>query len=410
MCEIAVKALFEDTKHLVSKGIRADIQFHVDGARSPQDRQAAIDRGVIREYHLKIWLNTPLPLVYGDDRNPVFQTLVQALAPTEEQVALGLPHMSDNSMSPKDFINSLIEMSRPSDPDTPRAPVLSNGAFLPLLKLAHKHVIDLSQEDDPDAQHSFLYHALFLCFKMFPVRFVPYNKPPTGRAGAPSRTPVFNHWASLGSRASSKVPSLKALSSQRHPSSSQRAADDALANALNKDCNAEWAFNPLNITDMQSIVHRTNLPMDYTFPTPSDANYVNETYAWVKNNYDGTNRLHHLALIIAMIASFLLPKLFTPSQQSRQIRARFLKADTEDKVQDIYNDIPWVARNKSGLSDRRIFVCMFTTFIIALYEPESPLRLKMAQCPRSGLGDPWTDKHSTFHLLSFFLIDSSSLS
>jgi hypothetical protein len=49
---------------------------------------------------------------------------------------------------------------------------------------------------------------------------------------------------------------------------------------------------------------------------------------------------------------------------------------------------------------------MFATFIIALYDPNSPLRQYMAQ-HQDSLGDLWADKHSTFFLPSSFRLPLS---
>jgi hypothetical protein len=57
-----------------------------------------------------------------------------------------------------------------------------------------------------------------------------------------------------------------------------------------------------------------------------------------------------------------------------------------------------------------IFIAMFTSYIIAIYEEESPLRKFLSGVQRGGLGNAWRDKNcSSFFLLSYSLFKSSPL-
>jgi hypothetical protein len=135
------------------------------------------------------------------------------------------------------------------------------------------------------------------------------------------------------------------------------------------------------------------LPTDFEVPDKTKKEYVDDTYAFVLENYKGSNKIHHLALLVAIIATdSLLPRLFLPVNS----RPSFLHANTKEKVRDIYEELPWCQRNKKGMSDRKTFIGMITSFIIALYEPKSPLRQHMLT---GGLGNDWTYKNckSTFN-------------
>jgi hypothetical protein len=62
----------------------------------------------------------------------------------------------------------------------------------------------------------------------------------------------------------------------------------------------------------------------------------------------------------------------------------------------------WLPKSsKKGMSERTIFISMITTFIIAIYEPQSPLREHMREAAKGGLGDAWTEKYSMPFLFSF---------
>jgi hypothetical protein len=165
----------------------------------------------------------------------------------------------------------------------------------------------------------------------------------------------------------------------------------AYNNAVTTDSNAPWVANTLTLKTLRSVLNRTNLPMDFVRPSPTGVAYVDDTYTWVKDNYTGTNPIHHLALLVAVIVSTsLLPYLYPPANA----RSILMNASDPKKVRKAYNDMEWTSRGTRGMTDKSIFVSMITTFIIAIYEPRSPLRVKMLVAPHKGLGDPWTKKYS----------------
>ena len=91
----------------------------------------------------------------------------------------------------------------------------------------------------------------------------------------------------------------------------------------------------------------------------------------------------------------MLSCLFLPNDPS--LPGRFAEATTKKEVHVLYNSIPWVERIKTrGMKDTTIFIAMFTIFIIAIYEPDSPLFKHVAASPRKGLNDPWIEKYCMF--------------
>ena len=405
--EIAFHEFFIDTKQLVAEGVRQDIHLRLsDHPQDHHDNSSDLHhRAKDREINLKHWLKSDSPLAYGHkDKDDTFKTLLQAVVPDKEDIIHGLPHMSHHAMTPSALVSSLIAMSRPHFPAAPHAPVLSNGSFLPTLKLAHSKLIRLASSDDPDV---FVKATFLRAIKYLDISFIPFHLPRTGSRGAPNKKPVYNSWAYLGLQDRDTSKSLPPPSNA--PSFSESAATIALTNILAHDSNAPWSIRPLHLTDIPSIIDKVNLPIDYTTPSPSDAPYVNETFHWVKDAYNHQKPLHHLALLVSLIITCLRPKLFLPTDTS--IRSHFIAADTKDKVRDVYNSLPWVnkKKDKKGLSDEAILVSMFTTFIIALYEPTRPLRVHMQSSSRRGLGDAWTTKYSMFPFYLFHFCISSYL-
>ena len=405
--DITFHEFFTDTRQLVAEGVRKDIDHHLSNPPSGSTSSDIRLRARERENNLKLWLTFDNPLAYGDEtKDKPFESLLQAVVADKQDIRKCLPHMMDNVMTPSGLVSSLMAMSHPFFPVAPYAPVLTNGSFLPTLKLAHSCLIKLAAPNPPEP---FVKDMFLQAIKHFDISFIPFHLPQTGARGAPHKKPVFNSWAYLGLRDQGPPKPLPPPSDA--PSFSQAAASMALTTVRSKDANAVWKIRPLHLKDIYSIINKVELPEDYPTPSLAGAAYVNETFNWVKIAYEPKKPLHHLAFLVSMMVSCLRPYLFLPNDPS--MRSRFAKADTKDKVREVYNSLPWVAKKeRKGLKDERILVSMFTTFIIALYEPTSPLRRHMATSKRNGLGDDWTKKYCTppFDLSSILVFRSLILS
>lgn len=246
-----------------------------------------------------------------------------------------------------------------------------------------------------ESQNMFVSGAFKLSIKYFKIRFFPASKPRTGSAGAPNSRPVFNSWGNLGY----KDEDMFSIEDPSPLASRPTVPPETIAfnNVIERDCNAEWSANTLTLKTIKRFLNKTSLPKDFVTPSRAEVKYVDETYSWVRLHYNGTKPLHHLALLVAIIvASSLLPDLFVPTG----LKPRFLNANSAEDVRKLFDDVDWVSKGKKGMTDRSIFIAMFTTFIIAIYEKDSPLRKHMELTTRRGLGDPWTSKHCQ-HFLSF---------
>jgi hypothetical protein len=406
MLEIAFSAFFDDTKQLVAEGVREDIMSRISQAKTTEERNTEKSRAQDREKHLKLWLKSDRPLAYGHNTDKMtFEHLVQAVVSESEDICHGLPNMMDHAITPQDFAQALIDMSRPHFASNPRAPVLSQGSFLPVLKLAHKRLIILSKQESGPKLDAYLLKMFLYVTHHLEVNFIPSYARRIASRGAPNRKAVFNSWAYLGLQDAGTPRPLPEPSNV--PSSSQRAATIALNNALAQDCNASWTIDPLHLSNIHSILHKASLPSDWKLPSPSDQAYVNETYHWVKEAYDSRKPLHHLALIVSLMITCLRPQLFLPS--GKNYRHLFVHTNTKKEVKAQYDSLPWDIRKQKGAKEELRLVTMFTTFIIALYEPTSPLRIHMKSSPKQALGDAWTSKHS-MSILSYLCSQSFSYS
>ena len=400
ICGIAFDAFVEDVKELVTEGVRADIRQTLNSATSHSKRNAAAARGASRESNLKSWLKEEFPLRYGKGAgNETYTYLLRAVTP--DRTAQGLPNWQNNSTSPSMLADTLFKMSRAKKPTQTTAPVLEKGSFLPVLKVAHSEILGLVKGDadkSTSQKEDFVKDVLAAGFKEFNIHFFPFSRTRVGSSGAPYRKPVFDSWGYLGMRDSpSRISSGVPFSSTSLAAVSPETV--AYNNAIAADCNADWTASNLTIVTLKGYLKKTRLPLDFGPVSKSDAPYVNDTFKWVRDNYDGTNHIHHLALLVSIIvATSFLPNLFMPDN----VKHLFKYANTEAEVHEVYNSIKWTSKSKGGMKDKTIFIAMFTTLIISLYEKDSPLRRHMALNTNAGLGIGWTKKHSAF-LVSLLL-------
>jgi hypothetical protein len=388
----------------VAVGVREDITQRTNAASSQEERSETLVHGRHREAFLKSWLKMKFPLGYGVGRtHDTFDALVEAVAPDALSVGHGLPHCTENEITPHEFIKSLIEMSRREKPSAPRAPVVLTGSFLPVLKIAHAALLNLVKDRSDAAQQVFLMDTFRQAVKIFHINFFPCSKQnEPGTRGSPFRKPLFDSWGSLSKK--DKRRPRQVIDPSVASSSSMPPATVAFNKAIANDCNANWRANPLDLTTLPDFIKKTSLPLDFTIPKPISVAYVDDTYKWVRDNYDGTKPLHHLALLVAIIvASSIRPYLFLPSNAN----ALFPKSHSREDVRSTYQTLDWVKKEKKGMSEQAVFIGMFTSFIIALYEDESPLMKHILSSDRRGLGEKWTTKHCQ-HFLVFLRFPSDN--
>lgn len=116
--------------------------------------------------------------------------------------------------------------------------------------------------------------------------------------------------------------------------------------------------------------------------------YVEHTYNWVKDHYDGTRPLHQTAMLIAIVFSKILPRIFNHTKSTNPSQGM--------TVTQVVRNAPWTTTtsdNRKGFTFPGPFVIMMSTFIIAIYEEQSPLRRYMAANGNS-MGSKWCRKHS----------------
>ena len=239
--------------------------------------------------------------------------------------------------------------------------------------------------------------VLRLTTEYLKICFIPWRKHHDG-PGRQSRIPVWNSWASLGVSDPNREMNYLTL---RPEEAIHKAALDAQQMAMDNDANVPWSLDDLKLRNLANAINHDSLPSDWTIPAQSSG-YVLETYNYVRDIYNNKNYIHKLALLVSIILSRCLPNIHAPTDTHQLLSKETSKAGTRNVVRSL----PWVSKSKTkGSKESHIHVTMFATFIIALYDSNSPLRKYMAKNDNS-LGNLWTDKHSVWSpfLLHMFLL------
>lgn len=141
--------------------------------------------------------------------------------------------------------------------------------------MAFKHILPLA----PPNPDKFIVHVFRITVKHLPVHFIPWSLSQSG-PGRPSRTPVWNSWATFGKEDQHHHINAIAL----HPEEAlHKAAVDAQNAAMGHDVSVSWSLQDFKLRDLNSIIHYGNLPSDWVIPSQS-TDYVKETYEYVPDS------------------------------------------------------------------------------------------------------------------------------
>jgi hypothetical protein len=377
IADIAFSIYFSDVRALVRSGVEADIQSQIDD-RLPNARQLAKSR----RKHLILWSRAGDSLLdYGQSN---LASLLQAIVTDPTQMSIGLPGMDSNSMSTTKFATLIHSMARDLSPIPLAAPFLLKGAFFPVFKVALTHIV--ASTPPGLSKEKFSIHVLKAAIECLKIRFIPWA-PPHDAPGRPNRNPVWNNWMSLGAEDNNRHFIPQDDLAPEH--ALNRAAQNAQRSVMSKDYGAEWSTGDITLNNIKSIFKRTVRPSDWITPQPCSS-YVLDTYEWVRDRFDPNKPLHGLALLVAIFMSRAIPDIFYPQNTPSFLE----KARSRAATRALAREVKWTPKNKvKGMKDGSIFMSMFATFIIAIYEPESPLRIYMKN-HGNAMGNDWTDKHS----------------
>ena len=380
-----------DVKSIVRAGVEDDIAK----SRTQSDNlRASTLASKSRSKLLKDWLGLGRSLL--DYKNDNYAHLLRIIVSDSDQIVHGLPGSHNNEFSTLEFSQMLYDMIHFPTRTPLGAPILPKGAFWPSLNVAVNHILPLAPVN-PD---KFVVHVFRITVEHLGIRFIPWSITHTG-PGRRNRTPVWNSWATLGKDDSRRHVDAIVL---RPEEALHKAAVDAQNAAMGRDVNISWNLADVKLRDINDFIHHGNLPSDWVIPSQA-TDYVKETYEYVRDSYNNRNDLHKLALLVSIILGRCLPNIHAPTDTASLLK----NATSRSQTRNIVRSLSWISKNKvKGSKDSQIHICMFVSYIIALYDPNSPLRKYMAQHD-GNVGNLWSDKHSTclpFSFLHILIISS----
>ena len=295
-----------------------------------------------------------------------------------------LPPSATPQLTLRTFLQSLVQLGLHQAKNGP--PFVKAGSFQHILPVALQKLQEHSTEVTTDSA-AYAAEVMERVWLQFRLHNIPWSAPaePHGR-GRRATTVVYNAWSHFGGRRDPH-PTTSVLQPHQQRTS---AVQQKLQQILQEDADSPWKTSDIRVQDIHTILHRHMLPDDFIIPVLSPhehASYVGETYRYVRENFALPETLHQLALIMGIIFSKLTPNVFTVKPEAVPSQA----TSTEHSTREYLNTLDWETRDKKGLTQQNIFVSMVTTYIIAFYDANSPLRNYIAT--HGHLGKSWTEKH-----------------
>jgi hypothetical protein len=102
--------------------------------------------------YLRQWKKTTYPLSFVEE---AYQKLLQAMAVIIDDISEGLPNTSKETVTVKDFVAALYEMSKPTSPAAIQALFFNRGTSPVVMKVAIPMLLEQSNATDPRGKGAF---------------------------------------------------------------------------------------------------------------------------------------------------------------------------------------------------------------------------------------------------------------
>jgi hypothetical protein len=366
---------------MVREGVMQETQTGIDS----EDIRAR-DEAHRHRNNMERWFKSQEPLSYAEDAYiPLLRCLNRPNTP------LALPLGNVQSMSTFELAAMLFDMAKPDRPSQLQAPVCTKGSFLNVLKVAVKLIMHRASEqvDLP----KYVVKIIASVLDLHKIHHVVWSAPLTpGENGRPTRKAVYNYWRSTGKAMEhGQAAIMQVLETDEREELEVR---NITTQANLTDVTSDWKVTGVKITDFAKYLHKQRLPeeCDASFASLTATNdYVGQTYTWVTSHYTSTKPVHKLALVVAYLFTKVLPHAaHGPAPAGLKTLSRNSAAVTAAVRAE-----PWIVNTstRKGCKDPTPFLVMVFVYIVALMEPDSPLRRYMRESSNDSLGEPWTKKH-----------------
>ncbi|KAH9910349.1 uncharacterized protein B0H18DRAFT_963473 [Fomitopsis serialis] len=438
--DMAVQLLITDLKQFVSREVRAQAKRVSSAALAQMSAQERHHHDQ-RELCLVQWLDCPNPFSHNrkrvDPGKPVLSTaitvpfslLVRVLAPKSTDIINGLPKQeggfATTHMAQRTLAELIFECTREVDPRPLHAPLVRQGSALLVLPLAMARVTTMAPSTAITLQEreSWAMDVLAVSLKQNEIMFVPWAKShvvdKNGKfRGTGPRKTVIDSWIMVDHPA--KAPPLltdaPGSTTVAHGSRSmaQQFEDQANANALRaqeQNPSATWPATDRPLHEMGWFVERSVHPEEFTLhtanvhPPPPPKNPDEEakpekavmynTYVWVLANFDFSNDVHHLALIVAVVYSRLCPTFSYPKKGDNfefSDKANDYRALTEEIRASKWLDMPQT--HGTHATKPKLYILGVTAYIIGLWDQRSPIHIYLSTVKSKSLTSIILSRHN----------------
>ncbi|KAG2356306.1 hypothetical protein BDR07DRAFT_1380905 [Suillus spraguei] len=337
-----------------------------------------------RRHNLKKWLACKHPLSYLDR---AFEYLLCSVVSDSDDYSLGLPNPTKEKLSIRDFAKLLVDMSRPTDPVSIAAPLISTGTSPMVFRVALVYMSKFVPRDSPNAANLFLQNAFIIAANHLHINNIPWHL--AGGRGRRFQKPHFLSWINLGKAA--QLPTAKLLAPH-----GINGAEEASQRTQASDSRAAWAACSITLQSLPDFLSRTippdefcmnNVGLDVSNSKKSnkrvnrnavpDSNQqklkciIRDTYQWAFAEFDMSRPLHQLAILVGIYVSKVVPDIFYdyddfPDHESYKTMLDFTLA---------VHEMRWLPHTggRKGCKVAAQFITMVPVYIMAVFDYSSPL-------------------------------------
>ena len=382
LAHLLVEMFIGDVVSLVTKKFSSDIEARCHD-EDPQVKQ----EGMRQRQALKEWLKLTYPLSM-DAEQVTLRTKVRQRRKQEALTSWGLlvaitrkqANISLEPCTTEELGEKLVDMTKAGSSRRVKAPLIYGGLLHRALPVAQGRLTRGSILTQTEVEKA-LGEALGRALKARKVEIVPYHQAAAGQSHWLAADPSW--WLKVNRTLQVARASSEELSEEQ---------GDVLAEAK-RSPTTPWklADTPHHI---KWFLHKVNLPDEWAlaaasvYPPESGVSLVYATYDYVQRIYDGRKVLHRMALLWSIMYSWVLPQVGVPCK----VKLRLTNSLTVATLAML--NIPWTSPKRRGFKKPLPFVVILTCVIIAWFDPESPLRKRLAE--KGNLGTEWIDKHGVF--------------
>ena len=362
-----LKALTVDSKRLVSKAVTS--ACNVDLQSKDERVSSAATK---RLESLAKWQKCKHPFAWDEPGMPAGQQTYQMLSKLFPQDDNPVQKSKNTHVSYSKVSQILVNFGVDDGAKTVPAPLVKDGTCPMLLRMAVPVTLKAFNQNQMEATISLWEQGL----KAMHIDYLPWHGQ---HRNATSTT--HKSWAYLQKPFSPIALELLDEDDDLHENATM---------AANEDPSASWTV-PTRISEMGPLWDKIVLPLEWklenaTLDRSEGHKYVKDTYVWVSTNFDRSKPEHDLALILAIMFSKVLPNI---SLEKTDISSEL----TGNELTRQIRGLPWLPPTRKGTSSPPPYITMMSTYIIALLDSRSPLRIHL-QNHNNTFGNPWTDKHS----------------